>query len=104
MGNKVFKIPNDNQILKKDIAKRKSVYMLHVYECFKQITEDGIPSKINVFSFNDTNLEVIIKKESYTVNLKNLIKYFTDIEEYEICTVLSNKLKALNKNSNNKDL
>jgi hypothetical protein len=104
MSNKTFKIPNDNQILKKDITKRKSEYMLHIYECFKQISHDNIPNKINVFSFDDTNLEVIIKKESYIVNLNNLIKYFTDIEEYEICTVLSNKLKALNKNSNNKDL
>ena len=48
---KIFKIPKDNQILKKDITKRKSEYMMHVYECFKQISEDTIPNKINVFSF-----------------------------------------------------
>tara|TARA_B100000676_G_C18029853_1_gene817953 strand:- start:866 stop:1180 length:315 start_codon:yes stop_codon:yes gene_type:complete len=104
MSNKIFKIPKDNQILKKDITKRKSEYMMHVYECFKQISDDNVPKKINIFSFDDTNLEVIVKQESYVVNLNNLIEYFTGIEEYEICTVLTTKLKALNKNSNNKDL
>ena len=49
-------------------------------------------SNINIFSFEKTNLEVIVKKESYEINLKNLINYFSDIEEYEICTVLTNRL------------
>lgn len=101
---KIFKIPKDNRILKKDIIERKVDYMMHIYECFKVITRSNIPRKINIFSFADTNLEVIIKKESYIINIKNLIQYFADIEEYEICTVLSNKLEALNKNSDSKDL
>jgi len=104
MDNKIFKIPKDNNSLKKDIKKRKEEYMRHVYECFKQINEEQIPERLNVFSFNDTKLEVVIKKESYEINLKNLINYFSDIEEYEICTVLNSKLNTLNKNSNNKDL
>ena len=104
MSNKIFKIPKDNKDLKKDITKRKKEYMLHVYECFKEINDNNIPPKINVFSFNATNLEIIIKKESYIINLQNLIDYFTEIEEYEMCTVLVHKLKALNKNSNNEDL
>lgn len=104
MSNKIFKIPKDNKDLKKDITKRKKDYMLHVYECFKQLDDNRIPPKINIFSFNDTNLEIIIKKESYKINLQNLIDYFTKLEEYEICTVLVHKLKSLNKNSNNKDL
>ena len=103
-NKKIFKIPKDNQTLKKDIIERKTDYMTHIYECFKVITEDNIPKKINIFSFARTNLEVIIKKESYIINIKNLIQYFAEIEEYEICTVLSNKLEALNKNSDNIDL
>ena len=75
MSNKIFKIPKDNKDLKKDITKRKKDYMLHVYECFKQLEDNRIPPKINIFSFNDTNLEIIIKKESYKINLQNLIDY-----------------------------
>tara|TARA_B100002019_G_C21237313_1_gene583476 strand:+ start:942 stop:1256 length:315 start_codon:yes stop_codon:yes gene_type:complete len=104
MDNKIFKIPKDNNSLKKDITKRKHDYMKHIYECFKQINQDNIPERLNIFSFKNTNLEVIVKKESYEINLKNLIKYFSDIEEYEICTVLNNKLNTLNKDNNNKDL
>ena len=105
MSNKIFKIPKDNQTLKKDITKRKKEYMTHIYNSFKQISEENIPNKINVFNFQDTNLEVIVKKESYEINLKNLLKYFSDEEEYEICTVISKKLKQLLKdNSNNIDL
>lgn len=104
MDNKIFKIPKDNNSLKKDIKKRKEEYMRHVYECFKQINDEHIPERLNVFSFNDTKLEVVIKKESYEINLKNLINYFSSIEEYEICTVLTNKLNTLSKNSNNEDL
>ena len=48
-----------------------------------------------ITNFKSTNLEIVVKKESYEINLKNLIKYFSDIEEYEICTVLNNKLKSL---------
>ena len=105
MSNKIFEIPKDNQTLKKDITNRKKEYMVHIYNSFKQISEDSIPAKINVFSFKNTNLEVIIKKESYEINLKNLLKYFSDEEEYEICTVISKKLKTvLKNNSNNIDL
>ena len=104
MDNKIFKIPKDNNSLKKDIKKRKEEYMRHVYECFKQISDEHIPERLNVFSFNDTKLEVVIKKESYEINLKNLINYFSSIEEYEICTVLTNKLNTLSKDSKNKDL
>tara|TARA_E500000331_G_C17228046_1_gene701291 strand:+ start:946 stop:1266 length:321 start_codon:yes stop_codon:yes gene_type:complete len=106
MSDKIFKIPKDNDSLKVDITKRKTKYMNHIYKCFKNISTDTIPSKLNIFTFEDTNLEVIIKKESYDINIKNLIKYFSELEEYEICTVLTNKLKALNvnNNSNNEDL
>ena len=95
MDNITFQIPKDNNSLKKDISKRKYEYMKHIYECFKQIDETSIPDKLNIFCFKSTNLEIVVKKESYVINLKNLIKYFSNIEEYEICTVLNNKLKSL---------
>ena len=104
MSNNILKIPKDNVFLKKDIQSRKKEYMLHVYECFKIIDNNNIPEKINVFAFSETNLEVIVKKSSFIINLKNLLDYFSNIEEYEICTVLKNKIKILNKNNNNKDL
>lgn len=105
MSNINFKIPKDNNLLKKDISKRKKEYMIHLYQHFKEmdITKE-IPKKLNVFMFSGTNLQVIIKEASYIVNIKNLIDYFSSIEEYEICTVLNNKLSFFIKNSNNKDL
>jgi len=95
MDNITFQIPKDNISLKNDIKKRKHEYMKHIYECFKQINENDIPDRLNLFAFKNTNLEIIVKKESYEINLKNLINYFSDIEEYEICTVLNNKLNTL---------
>lgn len=95
MDNITFQIPKDNISLKKDIGKRKYEYMKHIYECFKQVDDNSIPDKLNIFAFKGTNLEIVVKKESYEINLKNLIKYFSNIEEYEICTVLNNKLKSL---------
>lgn len=104
MSNKIFKIPKDNNFLKKDIKKRKQEYMTHIYECFKEIGDDNLPEKINIFSFSDTNLEIIVKKHSYEINLKNLLDYFSSIEEYEICNVIKHKLKSLKKNNINEDL
>lgn len=95
MSNKIFQIPKDNIFLKKDIKERKHEYMTHIFECFKKIEKDNIPDKLNIFAFTNTNLEVIIKKDSYEVNLKNLIDYFSDLEEYEFCNVLNNKLNTL---------
>lgn len=104
MSNIKFKIPKDNNLLKKDISKRKKEYMLHLYQCFKEIDiKKEIPKKINVFMFSGTNLEVIVKQSSFVANIQNLIDYFSSIEEYEICTVLNNKINFFKENSINED-
>nr|BAR39931.1 hypothetical protein [uncultured Mediterranean phage uvMED] len=79
--------------------------MLHILNAFSVISENKkvIPDKINLFKFDNTNLEVIVKRKSYLTNLENVLDYFTQQEEYEICSKLQ-KVIAYIKNNNNVDL
>lgn len=105
MGEKKFEIPSDNKLLKDDILKNKKKYMNHVLSVFEEITKtDKFPSKLNLFNFKNTNLEVIIKKESYLSNLNNLLDYYSELEEYELCNTISNLIKYIKNNSNSEDL
>jgi hypothetical protein len=105
MGEKKFEIPSDNKLLKDDILKNKKKYMDHVLSAFEEITKaDKFPSKLNLFNFSNTNLEVIIKKESYLSNLNNLLDYYSELEEYELCNTISNLIKYIKNNSNSEDL
>lgn len=105
MGEKKFEIPSDNKVLKDDILKNKKKYMDHVLSVFEEIVKaDKFPSKLNLFNFNNTNLEVIIKKESYLSNLNNLLDYYSELEEYELCNTISNLIKYIKNNSNSEDL
>lgn len=99
--DKKFEIPNNNKDLKIDIEKNKRKYMDHVYSIFKEISTDEIPERVRIFSFNNTNLEVIIKKPSYLPNLQNLLDYYSNIEEYELCNVIKNIINKIN--NENKD-
>ena len=104
MDAKKYEIPNDNESLREDIKSKKDQYMNHIYESFKIINKDKtIPKKINLFKFKNTNLEIIVKKESYIPNLKNLLDYYSDLEEYEICNVILHTIKFINKSNKNKD-
>ena len=105
MGEKKFEIPSDNKLLKADIQKNKKKYMNHVLSVFEEITKmDKFPSKLNFFNFENTNLEVIIKKESYLSNLNNLLDYYSELEEYELCNTISNLIEYIKNNSNSEDL
>ena len=106
MSNNIFNIPKENNKLRSDIRKRKIKYMLHILEVFSAICENKnkpLPEKINIFKFNGTNLEVIIKSQSYLTNLENLLEYFTQEEEYEKCSKILSIINHI-KNSNNVDL
>lgn len=104
MDAKKYEIPNDNHSLRTDIKSNKDKYMRHIYESFKIINkEQTIPKKINLFKFKNTNLEIIVKEESYVANLKNLLDYYSELEEYELCTVILSTIKYINKNNENKD-
>ena len=105
MSNEIFNIPKENSKLRNDIKKRKKKYMLHILEAFSVISENKkvIPDKINLFKFDGTNLEVIVKRKSYITNLENVLDYFTQQEEYELCSKLQ-KIITYIKNNNNEDL
>lgn len=99
---KKIEIPNDNKQLKIDIKNNKEKYMSHIYDTFcKNFQSDKLPTKINFFKFKDTNLEVIVKQESYIRNLENLLDFYSDLEEYEKCKVIKTLIAKLN--SENED-
>jgi hypothetical protein len=53
-----------------------------------------------LFSFDNTELQVIVKKASYIANIENAIKKYTEEEEYEKCAKLLNLIDIINKNRN----
>ena len=96
MSSEKFTIPKDNDKLDEDIKNRKKEYMNHIFEIFvKSISEKKVLPQVNIFKFEDTNLEVIIKKAQYESNLKNLLEYMIEIEDYEKCSVINNLLKIV---------
>jgi len=102
INKKKFEIPNDNKQLKLDIKNNKEKYMSFILDTFLQSMKDenSIPTKINLFKFKDTNLEVIVKKESYISNLNNLLDFYSNIEEYETCKIIKSLIAKIN-NINN---
>lgn len=98
INKKKFEIPNDNKQLKLDIKNNKEKYMSFILNTFLQSMKDesSIPTKINLFKFKDTNLEVIVKKESYISNLNNLLDFYSNIEEYETCKVIKSLIVKVN--------
>ena len=98
MSNDIFTIPKENNELRSDITKRKKKYMMHLVNTFENyIKENRFPSKLNVFKFKETNLEIIIKEKSYISNLENLLDYFVKEEEYEVCQKITNIIRIINK-------
>ena len=79
-------------------------YCIISISLFAEICEENYPDKINLFNFKNTNLEVIVKVESYLPNLDNLLDYYTQLEEYEICSTISDLIKYIKRNNNSKDL
>ena len=103
MNEDIFVIPKDNESLDADIKSRKSDYMNHILKTFESINfiKDA-PEKITLFRFKNTNLEVVVKSESYIANLQNLLDYYVEIEEYENCAIIKDVIKEI-ENMNNKD-
>lgn len=90
INSKYFEIPKDNNALRQDIKSNKKKYMDHLFSFFTKIeSQNVLPEKINVFKFKETNLEIVIKKSSYVPNLKNLLDYYSNIEEYEKCSKIN---------------
>lgn len=98
INKKNFEIPNDNKQLKLDIANNKEKYMSFILDNFLQFIKDenNIPEKINLFKFKNTNLEIVVKKESYVSNLNNLLDFYSDIEEYETCKLIKSLITKIN--------
>ena len=90
MSSEKFTIPNNNSDLNLDLKNRKPEYMNHIFKVFcENIEEDNVCEKIYFFKFSDTNLEIVIKKKNYISNLKNLLDYYVNKEEYENCNIIN---------------
>ena len=100
METDTFYIPNENSVLEHDILTRKEDYMNQVYHTLiNSIKPDTIPDKLHVFKFKNTNLEVVIKKEAYVGNLKNLLDYYIKLELYENCNYIKDIINILDMNT-----
>ena len=96
MSSEKFTIPNNNSDLDVDLKNRKPEYMNHILNTFcDNIKDDLISEKIYFFKFSDTNLEIVIKKKNYISNLKNLLDYYVNIEEYENCNIINKLIKIV---------
>jgi hypothetical protein len=101
MEEKILKIPSDNKLLEDDLKKNIKKYIDQIFVRFTEdITVNHIPESIKLFSFDNTELQVIVKKASYIANIENAIKKYTEEEEYEKCAKLLNLIDILNKNRN----
>ena len=92
-------IPSQTDSLEQDLKRRKEEYMDHIYELFKKkiVFNSDIPEKIYLFKFEDTNLEVLIKKEDFIINLENLTNYYIELEMFENCSYIAKLINYVNK-------
>ena len=96
MSSEKFTIPNNNSDLNLDLKNRKPEYMNHIFKVFcENIEEDNVCEKIYFFKFYDTNLEIVIKMKNDISNLKNLLDYYVNKEEYENCNIINKLIKIV---------
>ncbi len=73
--------------------------MDHIYstfsENFKLTSKESLPDRLELFNFDKTSLQVIIRKEHYVATLENLIDYYIEYEEYEICNNIKKIINTL---------
>ena len=102
METDIFYIPNENSLLEKDILARKKDYINQVYNIFKDSVEmNNIPDKLHIFKFENTNLEVVVKRAAYNANLQNLLDYYIELELYEKCNYIKNIINIVKTNPPN---
>ena len=103
MKTDIFVIPKENEALDIDIKSNKAKYMEHILTTFfNLVCEDDLPEKVSLFKFRNTNLEVVVKHESYITNLTNLQDYYIKLEEFEKCNIIKDIIKKIEL-MNNKD-
>jgi hypothetical protein len=99
MNGDKFTIPSNNAELETDLMSNKRKYMDHIYATifanYKPNQKDSLPDKMELFNFNQTSLQVIIKKQHYIITLENLIDYYINLEEYEKCDKLKRIINTL---------
>ena len=98
MKENIMKIPNSNNLLEKELKSNKKKYIDEVYRCIvENVKKDYIHDNIKLFTFDKTDLQVLIKCEHYLTNIENIINYYIKEEEYEKCKKLTNIKSILNK-------
>jgi hypothetical protein len=103
MSANILVIPKETDEVSADIKANKEKYMKHILRCFTELVNTSpLPSKVSLFKFRQTNLEVIVKQASYITNLQNLLDYYIKLEEYENCTIIKEIIIKI-ENMNNKD-
>ena len=98
MKENIMIIPNNNNLLEKELKNNSKKYIDNVFKCFTQeIQKNSIPDTIKLFKFEKTELQVIVKREHFLTNIENILDYYIKQEEYEKCNELANIKSILNK-------
>jgi hypothetical protein len=75
--------------------------MDNVYNKFtEELQQKCIPDSIRMFSFKNTDLQIIVKKESYIANIELIKNHYIQEEEYEKCAKLNKLIDNINRNRN----
>lgn len=104
MEVKILHIPSDSFALETELKQKKSKYMDHIYKVFESnFTNNQITSKkLKMFQFRGTNLVVILNQSHFQPNLKILLDYYIELEEFEKCKVINNIINYINNDNNSK--
>lgn len=98
MKEKLMIIPNKNNLLETELKNSLNTYINQVYSCFlEKINAKHIPDSLKIFQFEGTDLQVVIKRDNYLINLDNILNYYIKQEEYEKCQKITKLLDILNK-------
>jgi hypothetical protein len=102
MKKNILQLSDNNNLLEKELKNNQKKYLDHVFECFKNkiVLNSPLPDTIRVFSFENTELQVVVKSIHFLPNLKNLLEQYIKMEEYEKCKTLTDLIEYIEKNSN----
>ena len=90
MEENIMIIPNNNNLLEKELKNNKKAYIDQVFDSLVgNIKKDAVPDCIKIFTFENTDLQVIIKRDHYVSNIDNILEYYISEEVYEKCKKLT---------------
>jgi exodeoxyribonuclease III len=88
----IYSLPADSDLLPKFVSDNKDQMIEHVVDMIEYAINNNM-AHIEIFRFDGTNFVVVVNKDEFVDNLKNVRDYYMSMELYERCT----RLKKLEK-------